>query len=200
MLSFVKDILFERITLKTGFCDFSVKNREGHCYLNFSAMEAVSMEWKTDPYVTERLGKVAERTAQNYSERFPRWLAFIGISPSEQILKRFKDLQSTNPKERGFFEDKMVEYKNALVIQGLKANSVMSYLIPALSFFSAHRVPLRFKRKELKVEERAEDKVVKEWIPENQQIKQIYQHGDARDRALLLCLYQSGFSETDVSA
>lgn len=31
-------------------------------------------------------------------------------------------------------------------------------------------------------------------------MKQIYQHGDARDRALLLCLYQSGFSETDVSA
>jgi site-specific recombinase XerD len=69
-----------------------------------------------------------------------------------------------------------------------------------MSFFSSHRVPLRFKRGELKVETRAKDKVVKEWIPENPQVKQIYQHGDIRDRALLLCLYQSGFSETDVSA
>jgi hypothetical protein len=26
------------------------------------------------------------------------------MSPTEQILKRFKDLQSSNPKERGFFK------------------------------------------------------------------------------------------------
>jgi hypothetical protein len=59
---------------------------------------------------------------------------------------------------------------------------------------------LRFKRDELKVDARQEDKVVKEWIPDNQQAKQIYQHGDTRDRSLFLSLYQSGFSETDVSS
>lgn len=122
------------------------------------------------------------------------------MTPTEQIQKRFKDLQNNNPKVRGFFEDKTVEFKNVLITQNLKASSVSCTLTPVLSFFSAHRVPLRFKRKELKVEERTEDKVVKEWIPENAQMKQIYQHGDVRDRALLLCLYQSGFSETDVSA
>src|SRR5450759_374402 len=31
-------------------------------------------------------------------------------------------------------------------------------------------------------------------------MKQIYQHGEIRDRSLLLVLYQSGFSETDVSS
>jgi site-specific recombinase XerD/uncharacterized coiled-coil protein SlyX len=156
--------------------------------------------WQEEPYVTEWLGKVADRTKENYIYRFPKWLAFIQMSPTEQIKKRFTDLQSQNPKERGFFEDKAMEFKKALIIQGLKATSVISYLIPVMGFFAAHRVPLRFRRGELKVEERAEDKVVKEWIPENQQMKQIYQHGDIRDRALLLCLYQSGFSETDVSS
>jgi site-specific recombinase XerD len=162
-------------------------------------MPRAKAEWRKDPYAEEWLSKVAKRTAQNYSERFPKWLAFIGMSPTEQFKKRIADLQSTNPKERGFFEDKVVEFKNALVTQGLMPNSVMSYIIPVLSFFSAHRVKLNFKRGELKVEHRAEDKVIKEWIPDNQQMKQIYQHGDARDRALLLVLYQSGFSETDVS-
>jgi site-specific recombinase XerD len=156
--------------------------------------------WKEDPYVKEWLSKVSERTKKNYTENFPRWLAFIGMTPTEQIQKRFKDLQSSNPKERGFFEDKVIEYKNALAVQGLKPNTIASYRIPVQSFFSAHRVALKFRRGELKVEEVAVDKVVKEWIPDNQQMKQIYQHGDARDRALLLCLYQSGFSETDVSA
>jgi site-specific recombinase XerD len=156
--------------------------------------------WKTEPYVTEWLSKVAERTKENYVYRFPKWLAFIQMSPTEQVTKRFKDLQSQNPKERGFFEDKAMEFKKTLIVQGLKASSVISYLIPIMGFFAAHRVPLRFRRGELKIEERKEDKVVKEWIPENQQMKQIYQHGDVRDRALLLCLYQSGFSETDVSS
>jgi len=156
--------------------------------------------WKEEPYVKEWLSKVSERTQKNYKERFPKWLAFICLTPTEQIQKRFKDLQSTNPKERGFFEDKVVEFKNSLVTQNYKASTISCTLTPILSFFSAHRVPLRFKRGELKVEERAEDKVVKEWIPDNQQMKQIYQHGDARDRSLLLVLYQSGFSETDVSA
>lgn len=156
--------------------------------------------WKEEPYVKEWLSKVSERTQKNYRERYPKWLRFINMTPTEQIQKRFKDLQSQNPKERGFFEDKVIEFKNVLVTQNLKASSVMCTLTPVLSFFSAHRVPLRFKRKELKVEERKEDKVVKEWIPENQQVKQIYQHGTVRDRAILLTLYQSGFSETDVSA
>lgn len=156
-------------------------------------------DWKKDAYVVEWLSKVGERTAKNYSENFPKWLKFIGMTPTEQIQKRFKDLQSNNPKTRGFFEDKVIEFKNALIVQGLKPNSVASYRIPIQSFFSAHRVALKFRRGELDVEEIAVDKVVKEWIPENSQIKQIYQHGDVRDRALLLCLYQSGFSETDVS-
>src|SRR3990170_5504422 len=156
-------------------------------------------EWEKEPYVIEWLSKVSERTQKNYRERFPKWLAFIGMSPSAQIQRRFKDLHSDNPKERGFFEDKVVEFKNALIAQNLRASSVSCTLTPVLSFFSAHRVPLRFKRKELKVEERKEDKVISEWIPENAQVKQIYQHGEVRDRALLLCLYQSGFSETDVS-
>jgi site-specific recombinase XerD len=156
-------------------------------------------DWKQDPYVVEWLSKVGERTQSNYKERYPKWLAFIGMTPTEQFLKRVKDLQSSNPKERGFFEDKVVEFKNLLITQNLKPSSISCTLVPVLSFFSAHRVPLRFKRGELKVDSRAEDKVIKEWIPSNLQVKQIYQHGDTRDRALLLCLYQSGFSETDVS-
>jgi hypothetical protein len=113
------------------------------------------------------------------------------MTPTEQFQKRIKDLQSSNPKERGFFEDKVVEFKNQLITRNLKQTSIMCTLNPLLSFFSSHRVPLRFKRGELKVDSLVEDKVVREWIPDNSQVKQIYQQGDARDRALLLVLYQS---------
>lgn len=158
-------------------------------------------DWQNDPYAKEWLDKLNKpRTRENYVDNFPRWLKFIQMTPTEQIQKRFKDLQSTNPKERGFFEDKLIEFKNAEVAQDYKPKSISTHYTPILSFFASHRVHLKFSRGELKVTERIEDKVIKEWIPENQQIKQIYQHGDIRDRSLLLCLYQSGFSETDVSA
>lgn len=111
------------------------------------------MNWKDDPYVLEWLKKVGATTRSNYIERFPRWLRFIQMSPTDQIQKRFRDLQSSNPKERGFFEDKVVEFKNALAVQGLRPTSVASYYTPVLSFFSAHRVELNFKPGELKVEE-----------------------------------------------
>jgi site-specific recombinase XerD len=157
-------------------------------------------DWLNDTYVKEMLSKVGERTQKNYKERFPKWLAFIGMTPTEQFKKRCKDLQSDNPKERGFFEDKVVEYKNAMVAQNRKAGYIHDMITPVRTFFSTHRVPLRFKKGELDVDARPEDKVVSEWIPENPEAKQIYQHGDTRDRALFLCLYQSGFSETDVSS
>jgi site-specific recombinase XerD len=157
-------------------------------------------DWLNDSYVTEWLSKVGERTQKNYKERYPKWLAFIGMTPAEQFKKRCLDLRSDNPKERGFFEDKVIEYKNAMVAQKLGAETIHGRITPIQSFFSAHRVPLRFKRGELSVDARTEDKVIKEWIPDNQQAKQIYQHGNTRDRPLFLCLYQSGFSETDVSS
>jgi hypothetical protein len=102
-------------------------------------------EWEKDPFAIEWLKKVGERTQKNYKERYPKWLAFIGMTPAEQFQKRVKDLQSTNPRVRGFFEDKVVEFKNALVAQNYKASTVQCTLTPVLSFFSAHRVPLRFK-------------------------------------------------------
>jgi site-specific recombinase XerD len=160
----------------------------------------ITADWHNDPYVTEWLSKVGERTQKNYKERYPKWFAFIGMTPTEQFKKRCKDLQSDNPKERGFFEDKLIEFKNSLIAQNRGAESIHGYMTPVQSFFSAHRVPLRFKRGELSVDARPEDKVIKEWIPNTQEMKQIYQHGEIRDRSLLLVLYQSGFSETDVSS
>ena len=48
--------------------------------------------------------------------------------------------------------------------------------------------------------ERKKNSAANEWMPSKEQIRQIYQQGDARGRALLLVLYQGGFPETDVSS
>jgi len=45
-------------------------------------------EWQKDPFVVEWLKKVGKHTQKNYKERYPKWLAFIGMTPTEQFQKR----------------------------------------------------------------------------------------------------------------
>jgi len=158
-----------------------------------------SEDWKQEPYAKSWLSKVSKRTQENYSATFPKWLAFIKMSPTEQIEKRVRDLQSGDLRERCWFEDKVIEYKNFLATQGYRAVTVHSYLISVQSFFSKNRLKLQFSRGDLKVE--VSQKVIEQkWVPTNIEIRVVYGQANVRDRALLLALYQSGFSEIDVAS
>jgi len=158
-----------------------------------------SDNWKQEPYAKSWLNKVSKRTQENYSATFPKWLAFIRMSPTEQIEKRVRDLQSGDLRERCWFEDKVIEYKNLLATQDYQAVTVHSYLISVQSFFSKNRLKLQFSRGDLKVE--VSQKVIEQkWIPTNIEIRVMYGQANVRDRALLLALYQSGFSEIDVAS
>lgn len=155
--------------------------------------------WLSDPYVWKWLGKKSKKTQKNYVSFFPSWLAFIKMSPTEQIEKRVKDLQSSDLRERTWFEDKVIEFKNFLQTQFDNETTVKAYLTCVRSFFSSNRLGLNFGKGELKVE--VSQKVVKQkWIPTNIEIRVMYGQSDVRDRALLLTLYQSGFSEIDVAS
>lgn len=158
-----------------------------------------SEDWKQDPYAKSWLSKVSQRTRENYSATFPKWLAFVKMSPTEQIEKRVRNLQSGDLRERCWFEDKVIEYKNFLATQGYRAVTVHSYLISVQSFFSKNRLKLQFSRGDLNVE--VSQKVIEQrWIPTNIEIRVMYSQANARDRGLLLVLYQSGFSEIDVAS
>ena len=76
-----------------------------------------SEAWLKDRYVQNWLKSLDDNTTRGYKRNFPKWLDFIGLTPTEQIQKRIKDLQSTNPIERGYFEDKVKEFKNMLETQ-----------------------------------------------------------------------------------
>jgi len=163
--------------------------------------KAKKREWLLDSFVLGWLEGLGERTQENCVRGFDSWMPFIQMTPTEQIEKRLRDLQSTNPQERGFFEDKVLQYINTFDIDRLNASSVRTKVNRVMSFFRHNRVPLSFKRGEI---ERAIMKdrkglVVKKWVLNNHEARQIYGLADVRDRALFLMLYQSGFSEVDVS-
>jgi integrase len=159
-----------------------------------------SKAYRNDKYVKSWLVGLKERTQINYLEGFADWYAFMGMTPTQMIEKRLKDTRSDNMAERMFFEQKFREYKQHLEDLGtLSAIAVKTQLIPVASFFSRNGLPLNLKRGDWESNQVQKAKTTKLKITK-EEIKAMYTHGGTRDRALLLVLAQSGFSEVDVSS
>jgi integrase len=121
------------------------------------------------------------------------------MSPTEQINKRLKDLTSQDLTERTFFEQKFRAFKEHLENEGkLSALSIKTNLRTVASFFSRNSLPLNLKRGDW--ESTLETKVIHRFKLSKDDVKAMYAHASLRDRALLLVLAQSGFSEVDVAA
>jgi len=58
--------------------------------------------YEKDKFFKKWLVGLSERTKENYSAEFQEWFDFVGMSPTEQIEKRLKDLTSGNLAERQF--------------------------------------------------------------------------------------------------
>jgi integrase len=157
-------------------------------------------DWIKEECVQRWLTGLAERTKKNYKEEFGLWLNFIDMTPTEQIKKRMQNLTSQNITERTFFENKFREFKEYLEQNTeLSSASIRTKIKTVASFFSRNSLPLALKRGDW--QSTKETEVIKrKFQPTNEDIKKMYAHASLRDRALLLVLYQSGFSEIDVSA
>jgi hypothetical protein len=120
------------------------------------------------------------------------------MSLTEQVTKRMNDLTAQDLSERQFFEDKFRAYKEYFEKRGdLKPLSVRTELTAVASFFSRIGLPLALKRGDW--ESTQQQPVIQRMKITRDDLKAMYSHGNLRDRALLLVLAQSGFSEVDVS-
>jgi hypothetical protein len=154
--------------------------------------------YEKDEFFKKWLVGLSPRTKKNYSNEFHEWFTFVDMSPTEQIKKRMHDLTTQDIAERLFFENKWRAFKEYLERKGsLKHASVRTRLRTVASFFSRNGLPLNLKRGDW--ESTQEQPVIQRWKITREEVKAMYSHGNLRDRALLLVLAQSGFSEVDVS-
>jgi hypothetical protein len=159
-----------------------------------------SKAYQDDKYIQSWLVGLSERTRLNYMEGFVDFYAFMNMTPTQMIEKRLKDTRSDSMAERMYFEQKFREYKLHLENHGnLSPAAVKSQLIPVASFFSRNGLQLSLKRGDWESNQIQKVKTGKQKL-EKEDIKAMYTHGNTRDRALLLVLAQSGFSEVDVSS
>jgi site-specific recombinase XerD len=164
-------------------------------------------DWTEDPKVKEWFELLNnERTIKNYRNEFPKFLEFVQKTtdyktPSQIVQSRMEQLRSMDMNEKRYWETVVTKFKNSLENEDMRMNTIHSYLRTTRSFFSKNHVKLEFSRNELKINPSEKDKVIREWIPENEEVRLLYRMANnARDRAALLVLYQSGFSEVDVAA
>lgn len=111
---------------------------------------------------------------------------------------KVENLQSRDPTQKGKVEDLVINFKMFLEAQGYKQNTIRTILNRVMSFFSHNRVKLNFARGDLKVHVAESEKVSKEWVLDNIEIRALYSVADIRDKCLMLMLYQSGLSPIDV--
>jgi len=154
--------------------------------------------YEQDEFFKKWLIGLSPRTKENYTTEYHEWHVFIGLTPTEQIKKRMHDLTTEDLTQRLFFEEKFRAFKEYLEKRGdLKPSSVETQLRTVASFFSRNGLPLNLKRGDWKSTQ--EQAVIQRWKITKEEVKAMYAHGNLRDRALLLVLAQSGFSEVDVS-
>jgi len=163
---------------------------------------------KMDSYLKNWFDQLkAPRTLKNYKRQFPVFLEWIKKTPTEIIESRFEHLTTKDLSKRRYWEIQLVKFTRYL--ETLKDDkgkrklgiwAVRSYQKCVQSFFSHNGSRLIFTRNELAIEPSEREKIIKEWIPLNEECRVLYRAcRSARDRSVLLCLYQSGFSPVDVS-
>lgn len=160
------------------------------------------MSWIEDSTVKHWFKMIGnERTIKNYKWEFPKFLEFVKMAPNEIVKQRLEQLTTKDLSKRRFWEDKFVLYKHKLENEDLRKNTIKSYLRTVQSFFAYNNVNLILNRNDTKITPKhREDRVPTEWIPSNEEVRLLYRMAkDSRDRAILLVLYQSGFSEVDVA-
>lgn len=156
----------------------------------------MAKNWETDKAVTVWLSQLASRTVENYKSDFPTWLKYIGMSPSEQVQKRIKDLQSDEVITRRFFERKLTQWKKDLE-KKYRESTVKSRMRTTQSFFKYNGLPLSLTSVESKVQSVMQDTTIE--VPSNEQIRATYSIASKWFRCAMLISYQSGFDSQDTA-
>ena len=166
----------------------------------------MSNSWLKDKAVAEWFSQVKDtKSIQKYKREFPRFLKFVQKithyeSPSEIIDSRVRQLNDRFMSEKRFWETLSLKYKSHLELRGYGKRTIINHLNTMQSFFSLNHVQLVYARNELLGSIKPSEKTnIPKWIPSNEEVRILYKMAqNARDRAIILMLYQSGLNPVDI--
>jgi len=152
------------------------------------------MTWKESESVKTWLTGLDKNSKHDYELKFSKFLDFVKMTPDEILASRIKDMTSYDPRIRSAWEQRILQWREELEKQ-YKGWTLHQHIKAVMSFFSRNRVKLMFRKGDIPTPrtKRAE------WIPNNIQIRQLYNAADVRNKCILLFSYQCGLSPIDIS-
>jgi len=140
------------------------------------------------------MARRSESTKKRYRMFLDKFCEFVGAGPDEIIETRRKDLESSDPQARRRFEILLKQFINYLEAEGYSVSSLQVAYAAIRSFFETHYMQLMMRRGDYPsgegIGQRAATKEV---------LQKMYERADARGRALILCLKDSGLRVSDLA-
>jgi len=131
-------------------------------------------------------------------EYFQKFLEYVKLNPDEMLQQRREDLRSQDMEQQRRFERLAKTYYEGIRTefqkQGKSESHAWNYLKSVMSFFSRNYMPLKYKKKELKLPKR---KLKRTGIV-IADLKEAYTLLDVRERAIFTTLLQTGLSPIDL--
>jgi len=142
----------------------------------------------------EEMARRSESTRQRYRTFLDKFCGFVGADPDEIVEARKRDLESSDPRVRRRFEILLKRFINHLEAEGYSVSSLQVAYAAVRSFFEAHYMPLVMRRGDYPSGEGIGQKAATK-----EDLRKMCERTDARGRALILCLKDSGLRVSDLA-
>jgi len=151
-------------------------------------------EYETIKYWLKSMAGRAEGTKNLYLLSLKQFCEWLGKTPDQLIGEREEQIKSEDKKVQRTMEMNVKAYNAHLESEDAKAGTKTTARAAIKSFFEHHYMPLKFIRGDFPWEPPEERRKV-----EKDEILAMLNYADARDRALLHVLKDSGLSVSDAS-
>ena len=102
-----------------------------------SKWKSENPDWENSETMKHLESKVSPNTYTNYKSLLPLFCQWENTTPEQMINQREKQTKSDDRKERYYYEDRLIEFKQHLVNSFYKVNSInsVSWSLPSMNIF-----------------------------------------------------------------
>jgi len=146
------------------------------------------------PLVKPWLGGYKIGTHYIYLNGLDEFLKWRKITVEQILAERKADMRKADEVERYHYERLAIEFFRHLKEKGAGGVKCQNALKALRSFFDYHYLPLKFRHAEVAEFSKGLKPVYIDYIPTREDLKTMYEAGDARDHAIILTLASTGIS------
>jgi integrase len=165
--------------------------------------ETENPDWENSEPMIHLKSKVSPNTYTNYKSLLPLFCQWENTTPQQMITQREKQLKSDDRKERYYYEDRLIDFKQYLVDSHYKPNSIKVILSRVSGLFANHRLDLNMDPTFWRKSNKQSSELVQSLestrrYPDNDEVRLILDLSSNLESLAILLGYQAGLLPTDI--